>query len=55
MGDPEWLDVLLPAGRSAKVTLTPFDEPSAVAEGSPTYALQAPKRAQQEAWTALNR
>ena len=33
VGDRDWLEGLLPAGRSARTTLTPLDEPSAVAEG----------------------
>jgi putative transposase len=55
VGDRDWLDALFPQGRSQKVTLTPFDDALAVAEGSPTYALQAPRREQQDAWRAWNR
>lgn len=55
VGDRDWLDALFPQGRGQKVTLTPFDDALAVAEGSPTYALQAPRREQQDAWRAWNR
>jgi putative transposase len=55
VGDPEWLAGLFPGGRSPRVTPTPFDAAPAVAEGSPTYALRAPKREQQEAWRAWSR
>jgi hypothetical protein len=50
VGDPEWLDRLFTGGHSPKITLTPFDGTPTVADGSPTYALRAPKREQQEAW-----
>ena len=36
-------------------TLTPFADAPTIAEGNPTYALQAPKREQQEAWRVWNR
>jgi putative transposase len=55
VGDRDWLDGLFPAGRSAKITLTPFADAPTIAEGNPTYALQAPKREQQEAWRVWNR
>ena len=55
VGDPDWLDGLFPAGRAAKITLTPCDDPLAVAEGIPAYALRAPRREQQDAWRTWNR
>jgi putative transposase len=55
VGDPEWLDGLFPGGRGPKITLTPLGDTQTVAEGSASYALQAPKREQQEAWRTWNR